>query len=465
MKKALLILLCVLLSASMLLSACSPSQKAAGPDTGGGQPAAGDSGAVGDSSKEKATITHYTIAAPDKEWIKEVMPDFEKAHSNITMKFLTVPYENFDTKLKTMVAGGTPPDVTTHYGAGGFIEYLNKDMIIDLTPVMEKAGYVPSEAGIPDNLTDIYKVNGKYYGIPVSAYVSMLFYNKDLFDKAKVAYPTSDYEDKSWTFDAMVEMAKKLTIAADKLEDKQFGLKFDEWGDRDMRPVYFGAKVYSDDAWTNGGFPSECYFGSDEVVKATQRLVNLIYADKVSPTQAEVKALAAGGDTFTSGKLGMYVTGAWALSFAKDYTFQVGVAAIPYGGNEKARDVIYVDPLMIMKGCKHPAQALEWIKYLTSKEVQEIALEKAANPPANRNALEKYFNSVEGVDPEDMRKVYEGGIKYGAEATNHLIANASQIINIITNELGPSDNDGAPADEYCKKAGEKINALLKKNSK
>lgn len=463
MKRFLSLFLCLVFTAVLLLTGCGAKNESSADGQGDRTDQTTAAGPA--ASDEKATVTHYAIAAPDKEWIKEVMPDFEKAHPNITMKFLTVPYENFDTKLKTMIAGGTPPDVTTHYGSGGFIEYLGKDMILDLTPIMEKANYVPSEAGIPDNLTDIYKVDGKYYGIPVSAYVSMIFYNKDLFDKAKVAYPTSDYEDKAWTFDAMVEMAKKLTVNADKLENKQFGLKFDEWADKDMRPVYFGAKVYSDDTWTNGGYPSECYFGSEDVIKATQRMIDLVYADKVAPTQSEVNALAASGDTFTSGKLGMYVTGAWALNFAKDYTFQVGVAAIPDGGNEKARDVLYVDPLMILKGCNYPDQAFEWIKYLTSKEVQEIALEKAANPPANEQALEKYFNSVKGVDPADMKRVYEGGIKYGAESTNHLVSNASQIITIIGNELAPCENDGAPAAEYCKKAGEKVNELLQKSKK
>jgi len=424
-----------------------------------------DSGKEIASSDQKATITHYTIGNEDKTWIKDVMPDFEKQHPNITMKFLTVPYDNFDTKLRAMIASGSPPDVTTHYGSGGFVEYLNKDMIMDLTPIMKKANYVPSEAGIPDSLTNIYKVNDKIYGIPVSAYVSAIFYNKDLFDKAGVPYPTSDYEDKTWTFDAMVDLAKKVTTGTGDLKNKTFGLKFDEWGDRDMRPVYFGAKVYSDDTWTNGGFPSENYFGSPECIKATQRLIDLKYVDKVSPTEAEVKALAAGGDTFTSGKLAMYVTGAWALSYAKDVSFKIGVAAIPNGGNDKARDVLYVDPLMIMKGCKAPDAAFEWIKYLTSKEVQEIALAKAFNPPANEQALEKYFSSVNGVDPKDMKNVYEGGLKYGVEATGHLVSSASQVITIITSELQPTDNQGGKVDEACIKAQGKINEVLKKNKK
>lgn len=456
-KRILAIALSSMIALSTVLTGCGGS-------TGSNSDTSGDNGG-GQGSDKKATITHYTIGNQDKTWIKDVMPDFEKEHPNIKMKFMAVPYENFDTKLTTMVASGNPPDVTSHYGAGGFVEYLSKDMIMDLTPIMQKANYIPSEAGIPDNLTNIYKVDGKYYGIPVSAYVSALFYNKDLFDKAGVPYPTSDYEDKSWTFDAMVALAEKVTTGTGSLENRTFGLKFDEWGDRDIRPLYFGAKVYSDDTWTNGGYPSENYFGSQECIAASQRLVDLIYKDKVSPTQAEVKALAASGDTFTSGKLAMYVTGAWALSYAKDVSFKVGVAAVPNGGNDKARDVIYVDPLMILKGSKAPDAAFEWIQYLTSKEVQEIALEKAYNPPANEQALEKYFSSIKGVDPEDMKNIYEGGLKYGTETTGHMVTCASQVITIINNEMSQVDNQGGKVDEYCKTAQEKINKVLKQNKK
>ncbi len=416
------------------------------------------------NSGEKVTISHFTIGNEDKTWIKDVMPDFEKTHPNVKMEFITVPYEEFDAKLRTMIAGGTSPDVTSHYGAGGFIEYYNKNMILDLTPLMSAAKYNPVDEGVRDDLLKIYNVNGKQYGIPVSAYVSMLFYNKDMFDKAKLPYPTTDYEDKSWTFDAMVEVAKKLTTISPNLEDCQFGLKFDEWSDRDMRPIYFGAKVYSDDTWTNGGYPSECYYGSPEAIKATQRYTDLIYKDKVAPTQEDVKAMGNGA-VFATGKVGMYATGAWVLASAKDCPFQIGVAAIPWGGNDKARDVLYVDPLMILKDSKHPAEALEWIGYLTSKDVQEIAIDKANNPPANKLAYDKYFSSVKGVDPAAMKAVVDGGIKYGTEAYNHLVSNSSQIIDAIINEMGPNENTGAPAEQYCKNTQEKVDKILKENKK
>lgn len=442
------ILLCVFIPGVVTLSACS-----------------GKKGEAESSGSKKVTVTHYSINTDDKLYIKELMPDFEKKHPNIKMDFLTVPYENFDSKLQTLVASNTPPDVTSHYGDGGFIEYFNKDILMDLTPLVEKAKFKAAEVGIPDELMNIYKINGKTYGIPVSAYVTLLAYNKELFDKAKVPYPPSSYDDKSWTFDKAIETAKKLTIQSKNPAEMQFGMDF-FWAERDMRPLYFGQKVYSDDTWTNGGHPSACYFDSPEVIKAIQKHNDLMHVHKVMPTPTDVKGLTGGdsttGDPFLSGKVAMSVGGSWIIANVTDIPFKVGVAAVPAGNNDKVRSVLYVDPLLILKGSKNPDQAFEWIQFLVSKEAQEKAVEISGNPPANKKASDKYYNSFPGVDPKDVKNVVEGAIKYGVESYNHLISNYSQINEIVKNEQMPMENDNVPAEQVAKNIQKKVSEIIKK---
>ena len=47
----------------------------------------------------------------------------------------------------------------------------------------------------------------------------MLYYNKAIFDEAKVAYPTD-----SWTWDDLLDAAKKLTIVESNGRVKRYGL-------------------------------------------------------------------------------------------------------------------------------------------------------------------------------------------------------------------------------------------------
>ena len=55
-------------------------------------------------------------------------------------------------------------------------------------------------------LTEAAQWNGRTYVLPSSGQVAVVYYNKDLFDEAGLAYPTAD-----WTWDDMVRMAEALT--------------------------------------------------------------------------------------------------------------------------------------------------------------------------------------------------------------------------------------------------------------
>jgi multiple sugar transport system substrate-binding protein len=307
-------------------------------------------------------------------------------------------------------------------------------------------------------------VKGRTYGIPLNSYITMMLYNKDMFDKAQVPYPTTDYEDKSWTFDKMVEEAKKLTVHSDDITKAQYGLDF-FWAERDMRPLYFGAKMYSDDTWTNGGVPSETYFTSPEVISAYEKFYGLIFDQKVSPTAIWTKSVAGqNGDAFVVGKVAMSVSGSWNLSGSNTFSFKTGVAAVPWGGNDKVRGPLFVDPLFVLKDSKHPKEAYEWIKYLISTDVQIKSIElSGGNPPANQKAAETYFKSFEGIDPADIKKVYDGAIKYGYESYNHLITNYSQINDLFINELQPADNGDKKIKDVLPVVQEKLNKLLKRS--
>ncbi|MFD7523557.1 MULTISPECIES: ABC transporter substrate-binding protein [Paenibacillus] len=447
--------LTAVLAASVTLAGCSGGDKKT-EGTGG-------SGKSGDT----VTITHYTQDAPDKAYVEELIPEFEKKFPNIKVKVVKAPYEQFESKLQSMVAAGNSPDVTSHWGDAGFAEYYNKGLVRDMTDLLKEDNFKASDYGISDHLMDIYKVNGKTYGIPVYSYVSVLVYNKDMFDKAGIPYPPSDYEDKSWTFEKMQEYAKKLTKISKNLNDTQYGIDWG-WSERDMRPLYFGASTYPEETFTkNGGNPEVSKFNSPEVKDAYRTMFDMMHKDKSMIDPVTTKAVAGeGGDPFAAGKVAMSVGGAWLLAGSNDFGFKVGVAAVPAGKNEKARDVLFVDPLFILKDSKHPKEALEWIKFQLSKETQEKAVElSGGTPPANSQAGEKYFSYFQNIDPKDLKNVYEGGLKYGVESWNHMIPGYAELNTIIKNEMEPIENGKKSVDEVMPDLEKHINDVLAKRQK
>lgn len=421
-------------------------------------------GCGGGSSSEDGdiiTITHYTIDSPDRTFVEKLIPDFEKKHPNIKIKVTKAPYEQFDSKLQSAIAAKNAPDVTSQWGYGGFMEYYNKGMLTDLTPYLQESGFKASDYNIPESIMDIYKVNGKTYGVPLNSYVSILLYNKDMFDKAGLSYPPTDYENKSWTFDKMVENAKAMTVDSKNLAEAQYGLDFG-WGERDQRTQYFGAAVYSEDTWKNGGKPTEINLDKPNVIDAYKKIYGLIWDQKVSPTPAFSKSVSGQfGDPFLSGKIGMSVVGSWSLAASSSFNFKVGVAAVPQGPNEKVRSVLYIDPLFVLKDSKHPKEALEWIKYLITTEVQEKSIElSGGNPPVNQKAAEKYYSSFQGIEPTQIKQVYEGAFKYGFESYNHMMDNYSQINELFINELAGVENGDKKVEEVLPIIQEKLKKLL-----
>ncbi|MFF2480039.1 ABC transporter substrate-binding protein [Paenibacillus sp. NPDC058071] len=428
--------------------------------------AAGCSNGGGKEGKEgdTVTITHYTIDSPDRTFVEKLVPEFEASHPGIKVKVTKAPYEQFDSKLQSAIAAKNGPDVTSHWGYGGFMEYYNKGMLMDLTPHL--GDFKASDYSIPEDVMDIYKVDGKTYGIPLNSYVTVMLYNKDLFDKAGLPYPPSDYEDKSWTFDKMLEYAKKLTVDSKNLNEAQYGVDFG-FGERDQRPQYFGGNVYSDDTWTNGGKPSEINLTKPEVVEAYKKVYGLIYDERVSPTPAFSKSVSGQfGDPFLSGKIAMSVVGSWSLAASSDFSFNVGVAAVPQGPNKDVRSVLYVDPLFVLKDSKHPKEAMEWIEFLVTKEVQEKSIElSGGNPPVNQAAAEKYYSNFEGIDPAQIKQVFDGAYKYGFESYNHLISNYSQINELFINELASVENGDQKVEDALPGIEEKLKALLARVNK
>ena len=139
------------------------------------------------------------------------------------------------------------------------------------------------------------------------------------------------------------------------------------------------------------------------------------------------------------------------------------IPSVPWGGNDKVRSTLYVDPLMILKGSKHPKEAFEWIKYLVTADVQEKSIElSGGNPPVNTQAAEAYYQHFEGVDPQDIKNVYEGAIKYGFESYNHLITNYSQINDMFINEMQPIESGHKTVEEVMPTIQKKLQEIIKR---
>ncbi len=149
-------------------------------------------------------------------WWQAVVPDiqarFARDNPGYSVNIQLQPVNNYLENATTSILGGTPPDaldldtlmVPTPIG---------KNLLMPLDDFMKR--YNIKKSDFPEAVFDSGVADGQTYAIPDRSAVTVMFYNKTLFDKAGAPYPTADL---SW--DNFVTLAKKLTIPG-----KQYG-----WG-------------------------------------------------------------------------------------------------------------------------------------------------------------------------------------------------------------------------------------------
>jgi multiple sugar transport system substrate-binding protein len=263
-----------------------------------------------------------------------------------------------------------------YYAAGGVLMPLDDKIKAD---GVDMSNFEPA-------ITKAYQYNGQTFGIPKDINAFGLFYNKDLFKAAGVAPP-----DKSWTWDSVIQAAQKLTDAS----KGTYGIVA---ADADELTWYLTVPQAGGEVITPDGKKS----GYDEpaTIKGVQFWVDMVNKYHVSPNLQQTT------DTdplslFTSGKVAMYYGGSWdpvaiaQIPAAKAFT---AVAPLPQG----ATPHFYSNGLAnsIYVNTPHPQEAWEFVKFLSSKEANEIQSKTGTVIPAYKGEAGNYVKGLPWLDAQ-----------------------------------------------------------------
>jgi multiple sugar transport system substrate-binding protein len=336
---------------------------------------------------EPVEITYFTFsAAPDHlNEIEQMVQIFEAAHPNIKVKVETAPFDEYFTKLQTLVAGGTAPDIF-ELNYENFVSYADKGLLLDLSPLMAADSTLDTSV-YSESANQAFSYNGMQLGLPATFSTVVLYYNKDLFDQAGVAYPTAD-----WTWADAVEAGKQLNDPANGVWGLYSGIQFWEFY---KKAAQNNCQFFNEDQ-------TEVLINSPECVEALQTMVDMVKTEQIMPSAADMGG-QSDGDLFLSGKLAMDVSGIWMFSAYKDASFNWDIAVEP--GMENKATHFFANGVSVFAASKHPQEAYEWVKFFTSDpEMANIRITSgwelpalkdptlftdylAQTPPANRQAV------------------------------------------------------------------------------
>jgi multiple sugar transport system substrate-binding protein len=371
--------------------------------------------AIASPAVAQTTVKYMTFsAAPNYiEELEATIAAFESAHPDISVEYETQAFGEYFTKLPTLIAAGQAPDAF-ELNYEGFVEYANKGALADLTPL------IAADTGFS---TDVYNAtalaafaqDGKQLGLVESFSNVVLFYNKDLFDRAGVAYPTAD-----WTWKEELEAAQKLTDAANGV-----------WGD--FAPIQFW-EFYKTIAQNGGAMfnadKSEVTLDSPANVETLTWMVDKVNKYHVTPTDVEMAGLSS-EDLFRQGKVAMLRTGIWLLGdFVDNAPFNWDIALEP--GNTNKAHHFFSNAVAVSATSANQQAAYEWIKFLTSsKEAVDIRVKAGWELPAvsDTAAVQSYLDQPK---PESREVVFQA---LDTAVTPPVIANWNQLTDIVGKEL------------------------------
>ncbi|HOX33183.1 MAG TPA: sugar ABC transporter substrate-binding protein [Spirochaetales bacterium] len=301
-------------------------------------------GGLAAAPKELSVLWFYDDPS-ELEFLKKACEDYKAKVPGLEFKINTVPYADLNSKIAQLVAGGTPPDVVkmTDYRAevAPFIQDLSKSLGKDFL-----APFIPGIAAIMNR-------EGKIIGAPLDVTANGIILNKSLFDKAGVRIPD---QKTAWTY---AEFLKAITKVRDSAGVK-FPLVWDVTPHRWLTFLFQnGAQVFTPDGKGNA-------FNSPATL-ATFRAWGDFFKNGIIP-QSTWGGTENPRDLFFSGQAVAWMSGSWqvkAMSGIKDFAWTAGPN--PYVTTRSS--VLGYKYVTGFSTSKYPAEAAQFIKYFTSKEV------------------------------------------------------------------------------------------------
>ncbi|MDR1618226.1 MAG: sugar ABC transporter substrate-binding protein [Treponema sp.] len=390
----------------------------------------------------KVQITYSFWGTPDEAAaVQKVADKFNGEQGAIEVKVMNIPHDTYIEKLNTMATAGQLPDAGIMSEAG-VLQFATNGYLADISGMYGAGESRPLESIAfkgPDGKTVAYSAANE---------VLVLYYNKDMFDRAGVAYPPASAEN-AWTWDEFVAAAKKLTFDVNGKTPNDPG--FDP-----NRIRQYGAMVenltWQLEVWAlsnGGGFynagGTQVTIDQAAAVEAIQKVADLHLKDRVAPLST---GLSDDGiqRSIIAGTVAMATGGTWnvgtCLAQARDSEgLNYGIAVLPY--MKQKVTICTGGPNVVFSQSKHPKEAMEWLKWYSKEENNWGLIETGIWMPT----LEKWYTDETltrrwagnpNFPPYNDYKaaVVDYAMKYSKSTSWYYVNNTVDFNNLLSSILG-----------------------------
>ncbi|RKL67291.1 ABC transporter substrate-binding protein [Salipaludibacillus neizhouensis] len=397
-------------------------------------------------TKDQIELTFWRNAgnSAENQAYEELISEFEAKHPSTVINMKSIPYNDYEVRLRTELAAGNPPDIMT-IDNPNLALYANAGSLLSLDQYMKSEGNIDD---IPEATLNVLKFNDEIFLAPVVESGIALFYNKHIFREAGIPFPSED-PNEPMTWDEVRVIAEKIT----KLNKDVYGIDPAQGFAEGEAAAYFkipllwqfGAEVLSPDETT-----STDYLDSKEALEALQFYQDLYHKYKVAEVELPPRA-------FESGKLAMTVLGSWTLAeYENKPNHKIGeyfgVAPLPMAKERVVPNGGWA--LGLSSQSNYKDEAWEFIKYVSSYDGMKKYAEITGDIPARYSVardmpeINEYPKNIFLHQVQNYSKNRPGTLAYPV---------ISDAIKTLFEDVGIG---GKNVKESAKEATEKINKYL-----
>jgi multiple sugar transport system substrate-binding protein len=383
--------------------------------------------------------------------INEAMDTFHKQHPNIKVVLEPVSYKEKETKYTVESAAGRAPDVF-HVHAFSLPMFFSKGYAKDLTPFIEKesSGFLSPWYPLP---LELMKYNGKMHALPGDYMTMVLFYNTKMFEDAGL-----DPNKPPKTWDEFLKYAQKLT------RDTDGDGKIDQWGFGTVGAKSPGFSLrFGPFIWSFGGdylTPDlkKSALDTPQAKEAFTFFVELYTKYKVVPPGLTAMNPQEVRTQLAQKKVAMILGSGWTPPIVNKINpdlnaFEILTCA-PAPMKSKPATAIWLSSWVMSPNTKHPNEAWELMKFITSKEME---LKWFVD-----NRVTSSRKDVSGVAPEILKD------KFASVMASQLpngkvepqIKQWPEIMDTFTTSLQEAIVGMKSPEKALSEAHERINAIL-----
>ncbi len=369
-----------------------------------------------------------------------VLEPYLTAHAGVTIvqQNATTHGAEYRERLLTSLAAGAPPDLFLLDNID-VPTFVNRGAVLDLAPYLPRVGV--AVARYDSAVLSIFRRGGAVYALPKGYTPMVVLYNKDVFDRAGVAYPTDD-----WTWDDFLRVAQRLTRDADG------DGRIDQWG------TYFDRRAFVWIPWLwSGGGDVLCADGrrasgcldSPATIEAIRWYTDWVVSHHVVPRANTL--LESAGDNlrlFATGKVAMLTAGHFWIPNLRPYLadgrLRLGFVALPHRPGFPPATVIYASGYAVPATAPRRKLSIELAAYLTDSLAGATRGEARLELPAVRGAAQALAaRDTLGWEAAFMRAAAHGRVPWGAriERWREVESVLSDLMDRIT--LGGADPGAA----------------------